>query len=156
MKLTRFFRTAALALLALLTSVVFADERGSIAEAQALLDKALAHVKTVGHEKAFADFTEKDGKWQNKDLYVFVIKFDGVTVAHGANKGLLGKSLLELKDPDGKFFIREMVETAKAKGAGSVDYSFTDPQTKKMSSKTSYVARLPGYDGLVGVGVYKR
>lgn len=155
MKLAKFLKTTLLALLAV-TSMAYAQERGTPNEAKALLDQALAHVKAVGPEAAFTDFTEKGGKWQNKDLYVFVIKLDGITVAHGANKGLLGKSLLELKDPDGKFFIKEMIELAKGKGAGSVDYSFTDPQTKKMSPKTSYVARVPGYDGVIGVGVYKQ
>lgn len=154
MKLTTFFKTAVLALLAA-TSIAFAQERGSVTEAKALLDQALAHAKAVGNDKAFADFSEKEGKWQNKDLYVFVIKFDGTTVAHGANKGLMGKSLIELKDPDGKHFIKDMIEVAKTKGSGSVDYSITDPQTKKMGQKTSFVARLPGYDGVIGVGVYK-
>lgn len=154
MKLIKFVKFAVLALLAA-SSVAFAQERGTATEAKALLDQALAHVKAVGNDKAFADFSEKEGKWQNKDLYVFVIKFDGITAAHGANKGLLGKSLVELKDPDGKFFIKEMIEMAKTKGSGSVDYSFTDPQTKKMGQKTSFIARVPGYDGVMGVGVYK-
>lgn len=155
MKLTTFLKTALLALLAV-TSTAFAQERGTPSEAKTLLDQAVAYVKTAGTEKAFADFSEKGGKWQNKDLYVFVIKFDGITAAHGANKALVGKSLLDLKDPDGKFFIKEMIEVAKGKGAGTVDYSFTDPQTKKMSPKTSYVAHVPGYDGVMGVGAYKQ
>jgi signal transduction histidine kinase len=35
-----------------------------------------------------------------------------------------------------------------------VNYEFADPVTKKMGSKSSYVQKLPGFDGLVGVGVY--
>lgn len=154
MRLATLVRTAALALLAS-AGLAFAQERGSIEEAKALVEKGLAHVKTAGPDKAFADFTEKDGKWQNKDLYVFVVKADGTTVAHGANKGLLGKSLIELKDPNGKLFIKEMIDVGM-KGSGLVDYSFTDPQTKKMAPKQSYVARIPGYDGIIGVGAYKK
>jgi cytochrome c len=154
MKLSKFFKTAVLALFAV-ASVAFAQERGTATEAKALLAQGLAHVKAVGNDKAFADFTE-EGKWKNKDLYVFVIKFDGITAAHGANKGLLGKSLIELKDPDGKFFIKEMIEIAKTKGSGTVDYSFTDPQTKKMGQKSSFIVLVPGYDGVMGVGVYKQ
>ena len=154
MKFATLVRTAALALIAS-TSLAFAQEKGSIEEAKALVEKGLAHIKTVGNDKAFADFTEKDGKWQNKDLYVFVVKADGTTVAHGANKGLLGKSLIELKDPDGKLFIKEMI-TVGMKGSGIVEYSFTDPQTKKMAPKQSYVARIPGFEGIIGVGAYKK
>jgi signal transduction histidine kinase len=155
MKLATLVRTAALTLLAA-SSLAFAQERGSIDEAKAMVEKGLAHVKAVGTEKAFADFTDKEsGKWQNKDLYVFVVKTDGTTVAHGANKGLLGKSLIELKDPNGKLFIKEMIDVGM-KGTGMVEYSFTDPQTKKMAPKQSYVARVPGFDGIIGVGAYKK
>ena len=133
-----------------------AQERGTTAEAKALLEKAMAHLKSTGNEKAFADFTAKDGKWQNKDLYVFVIKFDGETVAHGANQGLVGKNLMDLKDANGTQFIKEMVEAAKAKGTGAVDYMFTDPATKKVAPKTSYINRIPGFEGFAGVGVYKQ
>lgn len=154
MKLLALIRNAAI-LLAASTTFAFAQERGTIDEAKALVEKGLAHIKAVGNDKAFADFTEKDGKWQNKDLYIFVVRTDGTTVAHGANKGLIGKSLIELKDPDGKMFIKEMI-TVGMKGSGTVDYSFTDPQTKKMAPKTSYVARVPGFEGIIGVGAYKK
>lgn len=154
MKLVNIVRTAALALLAT-ANLAFAQERGSIDEAKALVDKGLAHVKAVGTEKAFADFTEKDGKWQNKDLYVFVVKTDGTTVAHGANKGLVGKSLIDLKDANGKPFIKEMIDVGM-KGSGVVEYLITDPLTKKIAPKQSYVAHIPGFDGVIGVGVYKK
>lgn len=132
-----------------------AQDRGTADEAKVMVDKALAHIKAAGTEKAFEDFSAKDGKWQNKDLYVFVINYEGVTTAHGANKALVGKNLGELKDPNGKFFIKEMAEVAKTKGNGWVDYMFTDPATKKNGNKSSYVAKIPGFDGYVGVGIYK-
>ncbi len=138
------------------TLSAFAVERGTPAEAKAMVEHAVAHVKEVGNEKAFADFTSAGGEWHKKDLYVFVVQFDGLTLAHGANKGFLGKNLIEVKDMGGKFFIKEMIDVAKAKGSGSVDYYFTDPETKKVAQKTSYVARVPGYDGMIGVGVYKQ
>lgn len=145
-----------IAVFTMLTAALgYAQERGTADEAKALADKALAHVKAVGTAKAFEDFTAKDGKWQNKDLYVFVIDHEGMTTAHGANKALVGKNLGELKDPNGKLFIKEMLELAKTKGTGWVDYMFTDPQTKKTGNKSSYVAKIPGYDGFLGVGIYK-
>src|SRR3989338_5483388 len=125
MKLAHIVRSAVLVLLAS-TGLAFAQERGTIEEAKALVDKGLTHIKAVGNDKAFADFTDKEsGKWVNKDLYVFVVKTDGTTVAHGANKGLIGKSLIELKDPNGKLFIKEMIDVGM-KGSGMVEYSFTD------------------------------
>lgn len=132
-----------------------AEERGTAKEAQAMAEKAIAHIKQVGNEKAFADFTAKDAGWQSKDLYVFALKFDGYVVGHGANKALVGKSLYEIKDPSGKSFIKEFIEVAKNKGSGWVEYHFADPQTKRNLPKSSYIIRIPGYDGFAGVGIYK-
>lgn len=132
-----------------------AQERGTAKEAQAMAEKAIAHIKQAGNDKAFADFTAKDSGWQSKDLYVFAIKFDGYVVAHGANRALVGKSLYEIKDPSGKSFIKEFIDVAKTKGSGWVEYHFADPQTKRNLPKSSYIIRIPGYDGFVGVGIYR-
>lgn len=133
----------------------FAQERGTADQAKALVEKGLAHIKAVGIEKAAEDFSNKDGKWHEKDLYIFVQKFDGATVAHGGNKGLVGKNMIELKDANGQTFIRSMIDTAKSKGSGWVDYVWTNPQSKKVEPKTTYVVKIPDYDGLIGVGIYK-
>lgn len=155
MKLATLVRTAALALIAS-TSLAFAQERGTADEAKALVEKGLAHVKAVGPDKAFADFSDKEsGKWVSKDLYIVVLKFDGTILAHGVNKGLLGKNLIEVKDPDGKYFTREMIEMGK-KGGGWTDYGFTDPVTKKIAPKSSFSKAIPGFEGVLGVGIYKK
>lgn len=135
---------------------VWAQERGTADEAKALSDKAMAHVKAVGFDKALADFSDKEsGKWVNKDLYVVVLKFDGTVVAHGVNKGLIGKNMMDIRDPDGKFFTREMIEHSQ-KGPSWVDYGFTDPITKKIAPKSSYAVRIPGADATLVVGIYKK
>lgn len=148
-------RTAALALVAS-TTLAFAQERGTADEAKALVEKGLAHVKSVGPDKAFTDFSDKEsGKWVSKDLYIVVLKFDGTILAHGVNKGLLGKNLIEVKDPNGVYFTKEMIEAGK-KGGGWTDFSFTDPITKKISPKSSYAKAIPGAEAVLGVGIYKK
>lgn len=155
MNIANIVRSAALALLAT-TTLAFAQERGTADEAKALVEKGLAHVKTVGTEKAFAEFSDKEsGKWLNKDLYIVVLKYDGTIMAHGVNKGLLGKNLIDVKDPNGVYFTREMIESGK-KGGGWTDYGFTDPVTKKIAAKSSYAKSIPGFDGVLGVGIYKK
>jgi len=133
----------------------FAQERGTADQAKALVEKGLAHIKAAGVEKAGEDFTAKDGKWQDKDLYVFVQKLDGTMVAHGGNKGLVGKNHFELKDANGKLFVKEMIEVAKSKGSGWVDYMWTSPATKKVEAKSTFIVKIPGFDGYIGVGIYK-
>lgn len=139
----------------LVLGAAWAQERGSADEAKALAQKGLAHVKSAGTAKAFEDFSAKDGKWQNKDLYIIVLNFNGEVLAHGTNKALVGKNMMEVKDVNGKAFTRDMVEGAKTKGTGWNDYMFTNPATKKVEPKSTYYERIPGFDGLVGVGIYK-
>ena len=45
----------------LVVGSLFADERGTPGEAEALVDKAAAHLTAVGAEKAFAGLQQSDG-----------------------------------------------------------------------------------------------
>lgn len=131
---------------------VLAEERGTAAEASAMLDRAAVHFQKVGAQQAYKDFSTKGNEWQDRDLYVFCFDKAGVTLAHGANEKLIGKNLTELKDADGKQFISELVATG-LKGQGWVDYRWANPMTKKIEPKSS-LAR-PFGDGVCGVGIYK-
>ena len=137
------------------SSYVFAQEFGTRDEAKAMVEAGIEHVKKVGTEQAFKDFTDKSNKtWQKKDLYIFAYNMEGVNVAHGANDKLIGKNLIELKDPEGKFLIKELRDTA-AKGGGWVEYEWPHPQTKKIESKVSYSKKMSNFEGFIGVGVYR-
>jgi cytochrome c len=133
----------------------YASERGSAEEVKTMIDDALKHIKANGAEKAFQDFSTPGGKWQNKDIYLFAYKFDGVNVAHGANKALIGKNLLELKTADGQTLIKNMIDVAKTKGNGWIEYKWPHPQTKAIEDKKAYVVKIPEYEGLIGAGIYK-
>jgi signal transduction histidine kinase len=79
----------------------------------------------------------------------------GVVLAHGANEKLVGKNLIELKDQNGKLFAREFIEVGTSKGEGWVDYDWTSPVTKKVEGKSTFVKRIPSFDGFVAVGAYR-
>ena len=150
------FRFALSLLLSLFAVAASAQERGTAAEAKAMVEKALAHIKAAGTDKAFKDFSENaESKWRLKDLYVFAANDEGVMTAHGANKALVGKDMKEIKDAKGKAGILEMRDLSKASGTGWYDYEWTDPTTKKSAHKSTYVARVPGWGGYIGVGIYK-
>jgi len=145
--------------LALIAGLVFsgaayAQDHGTADEAIAMSNKAVAAIK-VDREKAFAAIIDPaDKEFHNKDLYVFVTSLETKkSVAHGANKALIGRDLSELKDVDGKLFVAEMGKVAQEKGTGWVDYKWTNPVSKKIEQKSSYVQRVG--DLYVGVGIYK-
>ncbi len=133
----------------------WAQERGSKEEAKTLVEAAVAHVKKVGVEKAYKDFSTDKATWTKKDLYVFAFDMEGNTLAHGANEKLIGKNLSKMVDASGKSTTQAFANTVKTKGSGWHDYDFAHPVTKKTEAKTSYVQGLPGGQAYVGVGVYR-
>lgn len=146
-------------LLALFASLAFvagasAQENGTREEAKAMTEAAIAHLKKVGNDKAFDDFTKDKANWVKKDLYVFLLDTDGSIKAHGANDKLIGKNLLNLKDQNGKEFVKEFVVVA-GKGEGWVDYDWAHPVSKKVEGKTTFVKRVAGTSLAVAVGVYR-
>lgn len=138
----------------MLPLAVMAQERGTKEEAKALTEAAWAHVKKVGAEQAFKDFTHDKATWTKKDLYPFAMNHAGVMLAHGANEKLVGRDMINIKDSAGKLMTQDMIAVAK-KGEGWSDYEWVDPATKKISGKTAYVKALPGTDQFVAVGAYR-
>lgn len=139
----------------LVCSVVMAgaEERATKKEAEAMVKKAVVAYKADG-EKSFADFTAPSKKFASKDLYIVVYDFSGKCVAHGQNAKQVGKELIGMKDPDGKAFVKERVDLAKAKGKFWQDYKFTDPLTKKVLAKQMYCEKADDKSIICG-GVYK-
>ncbi|WP_423708976.1 cache domain-containing protein [Undibacterium sp. WLX3042] len=138
-----------------MTSVASASEHGTEAEAQEMVKKAVALVKSAGTEKAYKAFTEHpDATFNYKDLYVFVYDFEGNCLAQGANAKMVGKNLLSMKDVDGNAFIKGMIDTVKASSKGWYGpYKFNNPATKSYDLKRSYCERGAG-DTIVCVGTY--
>jgi signal transduction histidine kinase len=122
-------------------------------EAETMVKKGVAYVKANGKDKAYAEITNKKGQFIDRDLYLVVYGMDGKVWAHGANEKMVGKVLIDLKDIDGKEFVRERVELAKAKGSFWQDYKFTNPETKKVEPKAMYCERLE--ETVVCGGIYK-
>jgi cytochrome c len=120
-------------------------------EAKAMAIKAVEYLKSAGPEKAFAEFDAKDGRWHDRDLYVTVLDSNGVAVAQGNNPGLVGKSVIDLRDVDGKSVAREMIAV---KDASWVNFKWQNPVTKAVEPKTSYEVRVGEY--VVGVGAYSK
>ncbi len=122
-------------------------------EATAMVKKGVAYIKANGKEKGHAEITNKAGSFIDRDLYLVVYGLDGTVRAHGANEKMVGKNLIELKDIDGKPFVKERVELAQSKGTFWQDYKFTNPTTKKIEPKRMYCEKLE--DAVVCGGVYK-
>lgn len=132
---------------------VHAQNKATAAEATALVKKGVAFMKASGKDKGHAEISNKSGQFIDRDLYLVVYALDGTVRAHGANEKMIGKNLIDLKDVDGKEFVKERVELAKSKGTFWQDYKFTNPTSKKIEPKSMYCEKLD--DAAVCGGIYK-
>lgn len=139
---------------ALFAQPVFAQDVGTADEAKALLTRALDHIAKVGSATALKDFSDPKGAFVDRDLYVFCLDAGGAITAHGGNPALMGKNLKIVKDSDGKEFVAEMLQVAAGPGTGWVDYKWSNPTTKKIEAKSSYISKIA--EGACGVGIYKK
>jgi cytochrome c len=130
-------------------------QAATLEEAKALAEKGAAYVKANGKDKAIAEINNPNGEFVKGDLYLFLQDFNGVILAHGGNPKLVGQNHFEVKDPTGKFFVKEMIEILKSKGSGWIEYSWTNPATKKVQPKKTWVQKVEGTDMYVGCGIFQ-
>ena len=121
--------------------------------AKTLVKKAAAYVKYQGKEKAIAEISKPRGMFDRGEMYVFAYDLQGVMVAHPKNPTLIGKSLIAVPDNDGKMFRKEIVEKAKTKGSGWVDYVYLNPETNELEHKTTYLQKVG--DIILCCGAYR-
>ncbi|WP_229219751.1 cache domain-containing protein [Rugamonas fusca] len=140
--------------LAGLLGQVQAAEFATKPEAEAMVRKGLNYLKANGRDKTYAEIDKHDGQFVDRDLYLVIYGLDGVVRAHGANARMIGKNLLEMKDVDGKPFIRERVELARKKVPFWQDYKFTDPVSGKIEPKSMYC--VPEAELIMCGGIYLR
>jgi signal transduction histidine kinase len=123
-------------------------------EAEAMVAKSLKFLKANGKDKTYAEISNKEGQFVDRDLYLVIYGMDGMVRAHGANGKMIGKNLMEIKDVDGKFFIKERIDLARKKVPFWQEYKFTNPVSGKIEPKTMYCVPVPEDEMVVCGGVY--
>jgi cytochrome c len=106
----------------------------------------------------FASLNSPNGIWVWKDSYVFAFdcRLDKM-VAHPMRPDLVGRSILQITDNNGKFIFKELCKAGTQPRGGWVDYVWTKPGDGKASRKLSYAvtADIAFSTGIhVAAGVY--
>lgn len=104
----------------------------------------------VDAKQAISQLRYGDG---NKD-YFWINDLQPQMIMHPVKPGLNGNDLSGVKDPEGKPLFIEMVEVAKDKGAGYVEYQWPKPGHDKPVPKLSYVKLFEAWGWIVGTGIY--
>jgi len=132
-----------------------AAEFGTRDDAVAMVKRVQEKFKKDGADAVFKAVSDKSTPaFHDRDLYPFIYDMSGVNVAHGARPALIGKNLIDLKDQDGVYLIREMIKIASGPSSGWIDYKWPNPLTNKIEDKSSYIEKMGGY--FVGVGIYRQ
>ncbi len=122
-------------------------------EMVAFVQTAFEYVDMHGREAALLAFNDPNGPFVKGDLYIFAYQEDGTTLALPFEPEQIGTSRSDIQDTEGRYFIREIIETGLA-GGGFVRYLYANPADNfAVEPKISYV--MKGGDGWVfGSGVY--
>jgi methyl-accepting chemotaxis protein len=121
----------------------------------ALVEKAAAMVNARG-KAAFDEFRKKGSEWFVGETYLFAYDGKGNVLLNPAFPKREGTNVSGQTDANGKHFHDLMLETARTKGAGWVDYVFPKPGQTATSHKWTYVKRITvdGAPALLGAGFY--
>ncbi len=136
---------------AVLTSTPTAPASSEAERTKALLDSAEAYLREQG-DPALASLS-RAGDFQDGELYVYVIDTAGNFLASaGTSNSLIGRNVRDLTDSNGRYFIREILDGAKTKSSGRVDYRWFNPVHGKSEPKTASYRRVG--DRILVVGYY--
>ncbi|WP_431856957.1 methyl-accepting chemotaxis protein [Azospirillum sp.] len=92
----------------------------------------------------------------NDTDYFFALDSAGLTIAH-ANPAQVGKDLTGARDPNGVYFVRAMLDAARASPAGDfVRYAFAKPggDPNRPQPKLAYVRAFAPWGWTLSTGIY--
>lgn len=129
-----------------------AEEKATVREAESMVQKAIDYYKKNGREKSMPEFAKMPGPFVDRDVYVTVYNEKGDCLAH-INPKMVNKNMMDLRDANGKFHIKERMDASKTQPKGWQDIAFFNPVTKKIEPKRIYWEK---HDNLVfAAGAYK-
>jgi signal transduction histidine kinase len=111
-------------------------------QAIALVKAAVAYGKLHGRAELLRETNMSTGRFHAKagsELYIFIFDEKGQALAHGSQAAMVNINRLDARDPDGKFFVREFIQSVSAKGNSWVAYNYTSPKSGRTEIKTSYL-----------------
>lgn len=88
-----------------------------------------------------------------EDNYFFVYDVNGNSLMHPRLPNLEGHSQWELRDGAGNPIIQQLIHQARS-GGGFVDYMWNRPSTGREERKLGYVELIPGWNWMIGTGLY--
>ena len=116
-------------------------------------DRALKGEMTLAEAQEAAKAVLRPVRFGPDKNYFFIYEADGKNVLLPGKPELEGKSLIDMKDVNGKPLIRDMLAIAKA-GGGNYEYLWVKPGDKDPSLKLAYATMIEGWNWMLGTGFH--
>jgi len=137
---------------------------GRALKTQHLVESAMGVIEHFYQRQQSGELTQQQAQQQaaatlqslrygNND-YFWVHSNDLQMIMHPFSTQLVGNSVADIKDPNGKYLFREMVDVVKGQSAGFVDYMWPKPGVTDPVPKISYVAGFAPWGWILGSGIY--
>ena len=109
---------------------------------------------TLTREEAQAKAVEAiaNMRFDNGNGYIFVYNWNGTAVSH-VKKSIIGKSLWDVKDGQGRYLVRDLIDISK-KGGGAYVYQWPKPGSDVDLDKHSWAEGVADWQWMLGTGVY--
>jgi cytochrome c len=136
------------------SAATWAADKPTEADVQQLTLKAAALIKDKGVDVGRKTF-DADGEFKFGEIYVNVVSDKGMRLIYPPKPTAENMDVIEAQDVDGKFIVKSILEVAKTKGEGWVQYRWMNPATNKIGEKMTYVRSVPEREVIVYIGAYK-
>jgi len=113
-------------------------------EVRRWVQDAITLFESAGKETVLAEIADSKGRFVQGERYIFALNLSGTMLAHPMEPELTGKNVADLKDSEGKAFIRRIVDTTKSKGYGFTDYMWRSPGSDDELHKAVFFERVDG------------
>lgn len=137
---------------------------GRALKTQHLVESAMGVIEHFYQRQQSGELTQQQAQQQaaatlqslryGSNDYFWVHSNDLQMIMHPFSTQLVGNSVADIKDPNGKYLFREMVDVVKGQSAGFVDYMWPKPGVTDPVPKISYVAGFAPWGWILGSGIY--
>ncbi len=120
----------------------------------AFVQSAKNYWTTNGKTAAFAAYDVPSKTFVNQELYIFVIDATGKVLSHGASQQLINSNQYDLRDINGKYIIRAILESVNnTSGKGWSWYQWENPaNNNQIGKKFTYAEKFQGL--IIAAGTY--
>ncbi|APJ02963.1 cache domain-containing protein [Silvanigrella aquatica] len=109
-----------------------------------------------GKEGALKEFMNPNGSFKRGkkgELYIYAFDYKGTILAHGNKPNLVGLNLMNLKDSDGQYITKRLIQASTEKNHW-VKYNWINPKSKKTEYKMGFVLKVDD-TWMLGSGLYQ-